>query len=100
LLEHPGHLGGDPARVLGDLQPAVPEGDDAVGRGGVVPVDVGPAAVFRVGGPAVQLDGDQVCVVEDVPVLGLAVVAHSGLPGCLWQVVRPLYVPQVAVFQD
>ena len=61
VLEAPGgqgegDFGGDPAGVAGDVEPAVAQGEDAAGGGGVVAADVVPAFVEGVGGAAVEFD--------------------------------------------
>ena len=68
--------------MLGDVEPAVAQREDAARRGRVVAADVVPAFVDRVGSAAVQFNDGQVLVVEPVPVGAPAGLARSG-PGGL-----------------
>src|ERR1700746_317896 len=54
--EHLTDLGGDPARLLCHLRPAVPERDNAHACAGVVPARIAPAGLSGMGGLAVELN--------------------------------------------
>ncbi|MGH3273183.1 MAG: pyridoxal phosphate-dependent decarboxylase family protein [Streptosporangiaceae bacterium] len=97
--EDPGDLGGCLALMLGDIGPAVSQGDDAVGRCGVVSPDVAPAQVCRMGGPAVQFHGKGVLLVEHVSVNRASALPGPDLPGPARQHVRALDTAHVVILQ-
>lgn len=85
--------------MLADIEPAVPQRDQAVSGRRVVAPDVAPARVAGMRSPAVKLDHHQVRLVEHVPVLAPATPSHPDLPGHPRQAVPTLHVVQVAVLK-
>jgi hypothetical protein len=90
---------GDLARVVRHPQPPVPQRLDSRQHAAVVPRDVPLHGVAAVVGQPVQFHAHAVVEVTDVVVLHRRSLPGLDLPSALRQLVRPLDVPQVPLFQ-
>jgi hypothetical protein len=99
MSQYGSHFGRDLAPMLMDVEPAVPQSDQAVGGGRVVPVNVAPPRICGMREPPVKLDGQAVTVVQDIPVLRAGPAPDQRLTSTSRQAMRPLNLTQVPVLE-